>query len=163
MPPEVDIRQLLRWLGSEGARAGLAQSKTMTVDALRKVAQSLGVKLAEKATRNAIVDELIRFANRRIDKPIDELFTMDHDQLVRYFESVDVEPPELLDILRQLDLSPRKESRRGLIELAAREISETGRFQRIAGKGSQPNRGIESEQSTALSGDAVSNESRHRR
>jgi len=135
----------------------------MTVDALRKVAHSLGVKVAEKATRNTIVDELIRVANRRIDKPMDELMAMDREQLVRYFESVDAEPPELLDILRQLDLSPRKESRRGLIELAAREISETGRFQRIAGKGSQATRDAEGEQPNLLNADPSLHESRHRR
>jgi len=129
-----DIRQLVRWLGSDGARAGLLQSKVMTVESLQKVAQSLGIRLPAKTNRNAIVDEIVRIANRKIEKSLDELLAMDQEQLVEYFERVNVEAPELLDILKQLDLSPQKEGRRRLIELAAKEISETGRFQRIAGK-----------------------------
>jgi hypothetical protein len=134
MTQQVDPRQLVRWLGTDGARAGLVQSKRITIDVLRQIAQSLDVRLPEKATRQQWIDEIVKVANRRIDKSISELFSMDQQSLLDYFERIDVEPSEILDILKELDLSPRRESRRSLLEFAARELSETGRFMRIAGK-----------------------------
>lgn len=130
-----DVRQLVRWLGVEGARAGLLQSKRMTLDSLRKLGQSLKLNLPEKLTRQQLIDELVKVASKRIDKSIDELFSMEQEALMDYFEHVEVEPAELLDILKELDLTPRRrEGRRSLLEFAARELSETGRFMRIAGK-----------------------------
>jgi len=129
-----DARQLVRLLGIEGARAGLLQSKRMTVETLRKMAEPLKLNLPERTTRQQLIDELVKVASRRIDKSIDELFSMDKDALMDYFERVEVEPEELLDILKELNLSPRREGRRSLLEFAARELSETGRFMRIAGK-----------------------------
>lgn len=130
----IDVRRLVRWLGMDGARAGLLQSRRITLDSLRKMAEPLGLNFPEKATRQQVIDELLKVASRRIDKSIDELFSMDQDALLAYFERVEVEPAELLDILRELNLSPRREGRRSLLEFAARELSETGRFMRIAGK-----------------------------
>jgi hypothetical protein len=43
---------------------------------------------------------------------------------------------ELLDLLKNLDMDPRREGRRNLVEFVARELSETGRFIRIAAQGS---------------------------
>jgi hypothetical protein len=98
------------------------------------MAESLDIKLPEKTNRHQWIDEIVRVASRRIDKPIHELFEMDQQALLEYFERVDVEPDELLDVLKELDVSPRRESRRSLLEFAAKELSETGRFMRIAGK-----------------------------
>lgn len=130
-----DVRQLVRWLGVEGARAGLLQSKRMTIDSLRKMAEALKIDLPDKLTRQQLIDELLKVASRRIDKSIDELFSMEQETLLDYFERIEVEPAEILDILKELDLTPRRrEGRRSLLEFAARELSETGRFMRIAGK-----------------------------
>jgi hypothetical protein len=131
---DIDPRQLVRWLGVDGARAGLLQSKRITIDVLRKIASNLNLKLPEKTTRQQFVDEIISLASRRIDKSLDELFSMDHRELLEYFDRIDVEPSEVLDILKELNLKPRKESRKNILEFAARELSETGRFMRIAGK-----------------------------
>ena len=130
---QLDARQLVRFLGAEGARAGLLQSKRMTIDSLRKIAESLDLKLPEKANRKQLIDEIVNIAGRRVDKPIEALFSMDQQELIDYFERIEVEPAELLDILKELDVTPRRESRRSLLEFAARELSETGRFMRIAG------------------------------
>lgn len=130
---EPDIRSLVRWLGEDGAKAGLMKSKVMTTASLREIGNALGIKLPEKSTRATLIDEVVRVAGRRVEKPLDVLLGMAYEELVHYFEEVEVQPPELLDLLKQLDLSPRRESRRSLVELAARELSETGRFQRIAG------------------------------
>jgi hypothetical protein len=130
-----DARLLVRWLGVEGARAGLMQSKKITLEVLRAAGHALNVSVPEKATRQQWIDEIIRVASRRIDKSINELFEMDQQALVEYFERMDVEPAEILDVLKELDVSPhRKEGRKTLIEFAARQLSETGRFMRIAGK-----------------------------
>jgi len=129
-----DARQLVRWLGIDGARAGLLQSKRMTIESLRKMAERLKLDLPERATRQQVIDEVVKVASRRIDKSIDELFSMEQEALLEYFESIEVEPAELLDILKELNLTPRREGRRSVLEFAARELSETGRFMRIAGK-----------------------------
>lgn len=129
-----DARQLVRWLGIDGARAGLLQSKRMTIESLRKMAGALKLELPERATRQQVIDELVKVASRRIDKSIDELFSMEQEALLEYFERIEVEPAELLDILKELNLTPRREGRRSVLEFAARELSETGRFMRIAGK-----------------------------
>lgn len=122
------------WLGADGARAGLMQSKRLTIDMLRQIAESLEIKLPEKSNRQRWIDEIVKAASRRIDKPIQELFEMDQQELLDYFERIDVEAAEVLDILKELDVSPRREGRRSLLEFAAKELSETGRFMRIAGK-----------------------------
>jgi len=134
MTYQIDPRQLVRWLGTEGARAGLTNSKRLTIDVLREIARSLDIKLSEKANRQQWVDEIVKIASRRIDKPIDQLFDMEEQEILNYFEHIEVESPEILDLLRELDLSPRREGRRSLLEFAAKELSETGRFMRIAGK-----------------------------
>ncbi len=130
---QIDTRQLVRWLGVEGARAGLMQSKQLTIDVLRTMAESLEIKLPEKTNRQQWIDEIVKVASRRIDKSIQELFEMDERSLLDYFERLDVESAEILDVLKELDVHPRREGRRSLLEFAARQLSETGRFMRIAG------------------------------
>jgi len=46
-----DARLLVRWLGVEGARADLLQSKRMTIESLRKMAHALCLEMPEKTTR----------------------------------------------------------------------------------------------------------------
>ncbi|OQY54017.1 MAG: hypothetical protein B6245_21985 [Desulfobacteraceae bacterium 4572_88] len=128
-----DPRLLVQWLGTRGAIAGLERSGKFTVQCLQEISKALNIEFKRNATRAELIDIIIAEASRRIDKPVDALFEMDKDELVAYFEDRDVESPELLDLLKQLNLSPRrKESRKSLIEFAAHELSETGRFMRIA-------------------------------
>ena len=94
----------------------------------------LGVKFPDKAIRKDMIEELDRVANKRIQKPLEELYAMDFEQLRSYLDSAGAEPEELLELLKDLNLTPRREGRKNLIEFAARELSETGRFMRIAGK-----------------------------
>jgi hypothetical protein len=133
---EIDIRLLVRWLGTQGAKAGLLMSKTCTSEILHHISKNLGLEVEKGAARQRMVDDIIRVASRRIDKSIDELYSMSQPELVDYFERVGATADELLEMLQKLDLNPRnKESRRNLIEFAAREFSETGRFMRIASGG----------------------------
>ncbi len=128
----MNVRQLVRWLGTDGARAGILQSKDCTVDHLRGIALDLGIDVTGKSKRPELVDEIIRVASKRVDKPLDELFSMSHGELIKYFEEIEVGRQELLDILKELDLNPGREGNRNLRDFAARELSETGRFMRIA-------------------------------
>ena len=134
MDAEIDIRAVVRFLGSQGARAGLTESKLWTAEALRGAAAGLGLRFPEKATRREIIEEVVRVANKRVQKPLEELYAMDFDELKGYLDSSGAEPEELLELLKALNLSPRAEGRKNLIDFAARELSETGRFMRISGK-----------------------------
>ena len=129
---EVDVRLLTRWLGVAGAKAGLRESRQCTVEALAEMARGVGIEVERRATRRELIDELVRVASKRIDKSIDELFKMDRDELIRYFDDREVEIEELLDLLKELDLSPDRKGRRNVVNFVARELSETGRFRRIA-------------------------------
>ena len=129
---DVDVRLLTRWLGAAGAKAGLLESRQWTVDALAKMARNLGIEVTGRVTRRELIDEIVRVASRRIDKSIDELFEMERDEIVRYFDENGVETEELLDLLEELDLRPDRKGRKNVINFAARELAETGRFRRIA-------------------------------
>ncbi len=102
---------------------------------LRRLAQGFEIELGKKATRNELIDKIVRVANKRIDKSLDKLFDLEQEELVSYFEDIGVEPEELLDLLKQLNLDPGREGRRNLVRFVARELCETGRFKRIASKG----------------------------
>ena len=135
MNEKPDVRALVRWLGSHGARVGLEQSKSCTIESLTAIARELGLSPPKAMRRKELVEEIIRIAARRIDKTLDELMQLERDDLVDYFERIGIETEELVDLIKQLNLTPRDDGRRHLIEFAARELSETGRFKRISEKG----------------------------
>ena len=143
---DVDVRLLTRWLGVAGAKAGLRESRQCTIEALAEMARGIGIDVERRATRRELIDELVRVASKRIDKSIDELFKMERDELIRYFDDREVGVDELLDLLKELDLSPDRKGRRNVVNFVARELSETGRFRRIARN--------ETRQSVAASGEA---------
>lgn len=134
MTEQPNIRLLVRWLGAQGAKAGILDSKLWPIDALKAQAAELGLKVTDKITRKELIDELIRVANKRINKSLDELYSMDEAQIKDYFTCIGVESEELLELLKIVNLSPRREGTGSLIAYAARELAETGRFMRIAGK-----------------------------
>ena len=57
---------------------------------------------------------------------------MERDELVRYFENLEVETEELLDLLKELNLRPARKGRKNVVNFVAQELAETGRFRRIA-------------------------------
>ncbi|MCB2263613.1 MAG: hypothetical protein LGR52_11880 [Candidatus Thiosymbion ectosymbiont of Robbea hypermnestra] len=135
---EIDVRLLARWLGIQGVKAGLKESRYITVETLNRLAKGLEIEFGKKATRQELIDEIVRVASKRIDKSVDELYRMEQDEIVCYLDEIGVESEELLDFLKQLDLDPGREGRKNLIRFVARELSETGRFKRIASKGRSP-------------------------
>lgn len=132
---EIDVRLLVRWLGPDGAMAGLEKSKRHTTERLVKLGEQLGLAVPKSATRQEMLRAIVREANKRIDKPIADLVRMMREDLISYLERADPSREELLNLLKEIDATPSKEGRQGLIEFAARELSETGRFMRIATSG----------------------------
>ena len=129
-PP--DPKLLIQWLGRQGARQGMIQSKYCTAQTLVGMARSLGLEPDKKAVREQLVDEIIRAADKRIDKSAETLLEMTVEQLVDYFEEVEADSEELAELLQEMDLDVPNSRSKGLVAIAARRISETGRFMRIA-------------------------------
>lgn len=126
-----EIRTLIEWLGEEGARGGLDRSH-LTVKELRTIAADLDASAASKAARKDIVAAIVAKVNQRIDKTKDELLTMSSSDLLDYFDSVRPSKAELLSLLLDLDFHPGSEAQKSLYKYAARQISETGMFERVA-------------------------------
>jgi hypothetical protein len=126
-----DIKVLIQWLGSDGARAGLEFSH-MTVGELRNMAEAQGIRIPNKARRADVVDQLMLFADQKIDKSLDEMLAMSSEELLEYFDRTRPSRSELLRLLEKLDFHPGSEAQKSLYKYAARQISETGMFKRVA-------------------------------
>jgi len=135
---DIDVRLLARWLGAQSVKAGLKESKNITVETLGRLAKGLGIEFGKKATRQELIDKIVRVARKRIDTSVDELYRMEQDEIVGYFDDIGVESEELLDFLKQLDLDPGRTGRKNLARFVAHELAETGRFKHIASKGKFP-------------------------
>jgi hypothetical protein len=127
-----DIKTLIDWLGLEGAKAGLEFSN-MSVAELRSMAEVQGVRTPAKARRAQIVEQLMLIADQKIDKTLDEMLSMSSEGLLDYFDRNRPSRTELLRVLEKLDFHPGSEAQKSLYKYAARQISETGMFKRVAG------------------------------
>lgn len=126
-----DLRTLIDWLGESGASAGLERGH-VTLNELRELAANMQVKTPSKISRKDLIGALISKASQRIDRNLQELLLMDSNELLNYFEKVRPGKAELLSILNELDFHPGGEAQKGLYKYAARQIAETGMFQRVA-------------------------------
>lgn len=126
-----DMRWLVELLGDSGATVGLEKSH-INVTELRELAKHMGISMPAKASRKEIVNSIVAKASVRIDRSVAELLSMDAADLLAYFESVKPAKSELLAILSELDFHPGSEAQKSLYKYAARQIAETGMFQRVA-------------------------------
>lgn len=126
-----NIKLLVEWLGEDGAQMGLDKS-FLTVAELRKILGEMGRELPAKAKRKDVISEIIFGATKRIDAPIEQLMSMNADMLLSYFEEKRPSRTELLKLLGELDFHPGSEAQKSLYKYAARQIAETGMFQRVA-------------------------------
>lgn len=134
MPLTFDnIRTIVDLLGTEGAAAGIERG--IAVADLKELIEKTGAKMPPRATKRELVNELIFGATKKIDKELEELLRMSSDAILSYFESVRPSRKELLLILEKLDFHPGSEAQKSLYKYAARQISETGMFQRVAKSG----------------------------
>ena len=127
-----EIATLVAIVGRTGAISALEQSKTVNSEDLLMLAQSLGIKVAKKDGKNKIVTELIKLVDKRIMKSIEELKLLLKEQLIDYFEQVQCDQEELVDLLQNIDLRSRAKSRKALVEFAAIQISSLGIFERLS-------------------------------
>lgn len=134
MDIQIDIKLLIEWLGSDGAKAGLRGSNRMTLNELRRIADFSGIKYKSKIKRNDLIDLLILQYDKRIDKNFNELKSMRCADLAEYLDRTGCSREEIIALLNTNDIPFKKaDSRVALIHHAADQISGWGMFERIAG------------------------------
>lgn len=127
-----DIKSLVAMVGREGATSALESSKQISSQDLAEMASSLGIKVKGKESKARIATEIVRHVDRRITKPLDELKAMSKDEIIQYFEQVECDQEELVELLSSIDLRSRAKSRRAMLEFAAIQISSLGIFERLS-------------------------------
>ena len=129
---EDDVKSLVAIVGREGAISALEGSKRISSKDLAEIANSLGLKVRSKDSKTRIAIEIVRHVDRRITRSLDELKAMSKDEMIQYFEQVECDQDELLELLSSIDLRSRAKSRRAMLEFAAIQISSLGIFERLA-------------------------------
>ncbi len=128
---ELNVEKLIEWLGRDGAIAGL-EASDITVPEFCDLAVRYGLTPEKKGRRRDIIVDLVNRDAVRIDKTTEELLTMKHEELVKYFEDKKVSRTELLRLVSQLDIRIGREGNKNLVDFAAREISDLGMYERVA-------------------------------
>jgi len=136
MPLTLDnLKALVEWLGEKGAEAGIERSD-LTIPEIRALLAERNIQIPSKASRRDLVAELLFAVTKRINKSLDEMLAMNADELMEYFDRERPSKKELMSVLSQLDFHPGSEAQKSLYKYAARQIAETGMFQRVARKNS---------------------------
>lgn len=126
-----DIGTLVQWLGADGALAGLENS-TLSNAELRLLLGPSKQIFPSKVSREQLIIELIFGNAKRIDKPLDELLSLNEEKLLEYLKKAKPSYSELTAVLAELNFKPDSEAKKNLYRYAARQISQTGMFQRVA-------------------------------
>lgn len=129
---DLDVGTLILWLGPEGAIAGLEKSKLTNADLMRLLREG-GFSADKRTGRRQLVIELVMSDVNRIDKSDDELVRLSIDELRRYFAERLASSREIEQLLLRLGIPAPARIRGKVSDFAAREISELGLFQRVAG------------------------------
>lgn len=127
-----DVASIVAVVGREGAISALSNSRQINNQNLAELANSLGLKVSGKETKGNVASQIVRYVDRRISKPLEELKTMSKDELILYFEQVECDQDELVELLSSIDLRLRPKSRRAILEFTAIQISSLGIFERVA-------------------------------
>jgi hypothetical protein len=139
----INLEQLIDWLGTSGAIAGLVKSD-LTVQEIVELTSSSKPPGFAKMKREEVVEWLVLSRRREMTKSPDELMQMDSEALRMYFSRLKFSREEFLELLATLDIRPGSVARKNLAEFAAREISDIGMYKRVAkGKGSLHDESIE--------------------
>ena len=125
------LEELIRFLGLEGARAGLEHSD-LTVADLLKLDGAENITSVSKQKRSDIINFLIVNTRQKTTKSVAELMQLDAEALRHYFHEIKASRGEILDILLQLDIRPGSAAKKNLVDYAAQEISDIGMFRRVA-------------------------------
>ena len=125
------VDKLIKWLGPDGAIAGLDRSD-ITASELYDIASNSGLAVEKKMRRSDIINELVNRNIVRIGKTTEELLAMSEDDLRKYFEDKKVSTTELLNLLAQFQIRPGGKAKIKLVDFVAREVSDLGMYQRVA-------------------------------
>ncbi|MDD1957094.1 hypothetical protein NP552_18820 [Pseudomonas sp. 8209] len=127
----INLAQLISWLGVEGAKAGLDKSD-LTISEILDLTPGDKPPQTSKTRRSEAIEMAIELKRKELYKSPEELMEMDIDTLKLYFSDYRFSRQEILSLLETLDIRPSGEARKKLNDFAAREISEIGRFRRVA-------------------------------
>ena len=122
--------EVLRSIGSSSIDLGSA-SPALVHD-LAEMATSLGLKVSSRDTKSKIVTQIVRHVDKRITKSLDDLKAMSKEEIIQYFEQVECDQDEVVELLSNIDLRSRAKSRQEILEFAAIQISSLGIFERLA-------------------------------
>lgn len=128
-----DIATLVAVVGRDGAVSALEHSRVVKSEDLAMLAKSIGTKIVKTDNKNKLAKKVVRHVDKRIVISIDQLKKMSKDELIQYFEQVQCDQDELIELLQSIDLRSRAKSRRELLEFASIQISSLGVFERLAG------------------------------
>jgi hypothetical protein len=127
----IDVKALTDWLGPEGARAGLLESK-LSIKDLADLVRACGLPVSSKPTREELANELSFMGISKLDRDLKQLMTMNQDDLLAYLKKVRPTLRELSSLLTELGIRPSSFDRQHLYRFVAREISDTGLYERVA-------------------------------
>ena len=128
-----EIKRLVDIVGRRGAQAALCNSDLVRAEDLLVVAGDSGIHLPKRTPKAELANAIIKQLDRRISKPLDELKQLSVPEIVSYFNAVDAETEEVIELLKSIDIKNRARSRKDLFEFAANQISNLGIFERLAG------------------------------
>ncbi len=126
----VNVDQLIKWLGTEGAIEGLAASD-LTVQELLELAPE-GLGLPSKSKRSDVVKRIVHAFREALIKSPEELMQLSADDLKEYLIEIKASRSEIIGLLEKMDIRPGSIARNNLIDFAAREISDIGMYKRVA-------------------------------
>lgn len=133
MTENIDIDQLINWVGIDGTRAALRLSKVLTLENLRDIAKKNSIDIPPNAKRDDIIDRILLKYDRRIRLSIVELKKMSSLELVDYLTKSGATSVEIVELLNKTNIPTIKlKSKKKLIEVAANSISGLGLYQRIS-------------------------------
>jgi hypothetical protein len=125
------LEELVRWLGPEGAEAGLLHSDLTIAEIAELDPDGLPSK-SGKLKRGEMISAVVAAARARMSKSPEELMSMDADSLRTYFIDIKATHAEILNLLQKMDIRPGSAAKKNLAEFAAREISDIGMYRRVA-------------------------------
>ncbi|MCY4212808.1 MAG: hypothetical protein OXF68_04190 [Gammaproteobacteria bacterium] len=127
-----DIASLVSLVGRSGAMHALAGSDTVTASELRELGRLLGLAISKQPKRQ-LAELLVRAADKRITRPLEELEALSRDELAEYLNATGCDAEELKALLAEADIPVQGGmSRRSLLEFAAIQVSSLGMYKRIS-------------------------------
>ena len=118
-----DVKTIVAIVGREGAISALSNSRQISSRDIADVANSLGLKVSSKDTKAKIATQIVNCTVHSV---------VFKEEIIQYFEQVECDQDELIELLSTIDLRSRAKSRRATLEFAAIQISSLGIFERLA-------------------------------